>query len=428
MWRRVSSWFQTQAEAQPATPRVLMYEAGDTIAFTSEATIPELRGQRASIVRTRIYQFADDTIQTYVIKTESGQDYGFSITEDDRIGYLSVSRELSSAERRAWFDPDALSFFLEKTTAQTLRCRATSPQDAPWAAERYTKSVDLISGIISEPGKRGGGPFNFSYSMLLDAASERAIEIEQYIEHGIIRMFATVFMPMSALSMELQPAIRHEPSVKKTTTPLDLQTPIVSSEPPLFLPEDNEDAAPDKTVYSAQIIPLHDAFAALSQELRDMDDEDEEAAGLEEPARKIFKNDFRRLDVREAERVPAWDASNVNPVPDFLLKPRDEAGDKSDHLFKKIFEPKHNQIACDPESAELLQTEAKRHGMSVQEMIRNVVGLHHDEATTTIDLPLSDEDYKILAMRYQIRPDRKDEIRKRMSEELSRAVSLLSRK
>lgn len=131
MWKRVSSWFQPQASAEQVAPRALNFDVDDTIAFTQAATIPELRGQRASIVRKRIYQFADDTIQTYVIKSERGQDYGFSITEENHIGYISVSRELSTAERRAWFDPDALSFFLEKTTAQTLRCRAKSQNDAP---------------------------------------------------------------------------------------------------------------------------------------------------------------------------------------------------------------------------------------------------------------------------------------------------------
>lgn len=428
MWKRVSSLFRTQAQPVTVSATLPEYDVGDTVGFTSAATIPELRGKRATIVRKRLYQFADDLIQTYVIKTEDGHDFGFSITEDDMTSYLSISRELSSAERRAWFDPDALSFFLEKTTAQTLRCRASDGHDTPWAAERYTKSVDLIAGVISEPGKRGGGPFNFTYSMLLDSASERAIEIEQYIEHGIIRMFATVFMPISALSMDVQPAIRHEPAIK-TAAPLDLQTPVEDKEPPLFLQEDEEEGAPDKNVHSAQIIPLHDAFAALSMELRAMDDEEEAAYDSEEPPRKIFKNDFRRLDVREADRMPQWDNVNANPVPDFLLKPRDETGDKPDHLFKKMFEPKHNQITCDAQSAEILMNEAKRNGVSVQEMIRTVVGLNHDERqTATIELPLSDDDYKALAMRYQIRPDKKDEIRKRMSEELSRAIGSVTGK
>lgn len=401
------------------------YDVGDTVAFTQNSTIPELRGKRATIVRKRHYQFADDTIQTYVIKTEDGHDFGFSITEDDITAYLSISRELSTAERRAWFDPDALSFFLEKTTAQTLRCRANTPMDAPWAAERYTKSIDLIPGVISEPGKRGGGPFNFTYSMLLDAASERAIEIEQYIEHGIIRMFATVFMPIGVLSNELHAPIRHEPTLKAAAAPLDLKTPAPAEEPPLFIQPEEEVDAPEKTVHSAQIIPLHDAFAALSQELRDMDDEDDIAFDPAEAPKKIFKNDFRRLDVREADRVsPQWNEAPSNPVPDFLLKPRDEAGEKPDHLFKKMFEPKHNQIVTDAQSAEILMNEAKRSGVSVQEMIRGVIGLNHEEREmTTIELPLSDDDYKMLAMRYQIRPDKKDEIRKRMSEELTRAIS-----
>lgn len=425
MWKRVSNLFRSPAQPQMVAASLPEYDVGDTVAFTQSASIPEVRGKRATIVRKRHYQFADDTIQTYVIKTEDGHDFGFSITEDDITAYISISRELSTAERRAWFDPDALSFFLEKTTAQTLRCRASTAPDAPWAAERYTKSVDLIPGVISEPGKRGGGPFNFTYSMLLDAASERAIEIEQYVEHGIIRMFATVFMPIGVLSNELQAPIRHEPSLKAASSPLDLKTPAPVEEPPLFLPQEEGTGEPEKTVHSAQIIPLHDAFAALSQELRDMDDEDDEAFDPQEPPKKIFKNDFRRLDVREAERPsPQWNETPTNPVPDFLLKPRDEAVEKPDHLFKKMFEPKHNQIVTDTQSAEILMNEAKRSGVSVQETIRHMIGLSHDEREmTTIELPLSDDDYKMLAMRYQIRPDKKDEIRKRMSEELTRAIS-----
>ena len=121
MWKRVSNLFRSPAQPQMVAASLPEYDVGDTVAFTHAASIPEVRGKRATIVRKRHYQFADDTIQTYVIKTEDGHDFGFSITEDDITAYISISRELSTAERRAWFDPDALSFFLEKTTAQTLR-------------------------------------------------------------------------------------------------------------------------------------------------------------------------------------------------------------------------------------------------------------------------------------------------------------------
>lgn len=442
MWNRVSRWLGASGEPPSSAPSLLSATLGQSVTFTEQATIKALRGVSGQLIRQRHYSFGDDHLDSFILKTQTGQEFGFSLIQEDDAAYVSLSRELSTAERRAWFDPDALSFFLEKTSAQTLRCRANGPADAPWAAERYTKTVDLVLGSVKEFGKRPTSA-NFTYSMLLDAAGERAIEIEQYGDHGLIRMYATVFMPLYSIDLL-------EPSETLLHAKVPSETIIPVKNPPLFLDqriaendndslgaeedfENPEDAdTSNRLLSSAQIIPLHDAFLALSKELESMAEQEidaflhtgdatESASGNTEKA--VFKNDFRRLEPASNQASLKLAPEPEAPVPDFLLKPRETVKEKPDQLFKKIFEPKPSQILCDTQSAKIIKAQAAQRGVSEQHILRTMIGLEKDKPTmAAFDLPLSDEDYSRLAMRYQIRPDRKDEIRKRMSQELSKAI------
>jgi hypothetical protein len=59
----------------------------------------------------------------------------------------------------------------------------------------------------------------------------------------------------------------------------------------------------------------------------------------------------------------------------------------------------------------------------VRDVLRDMLGLESalsDEVV--IELPLSDSDYRILAMRYKLRPDHRIEIRARLEEELQRQL------
>lgn len=453
MWRRVSRWLGNENSLVKSIEQAISFSVGQTIRFDVTLDISELRGVRAELIRKREYRFDGDSIESYIIKTDAGAQYSFAMLCDDDIFYASISRELSTAERRAWFDPDALSFFLEKTSARTLRCRASSHADNSWAAERYTKTVDLVPAELIDSSKRGGAT-PFVYSMLMDASGEKAIEIEQYQDHGIVRMYATIFVPLNAIAL-LNDNYQHN-------TRQNLDAP--DDEPPLFLEplpaslaantlsskvdEDDVDSTAimgaNENTPSAKIIPLHDAFKALSDELKALAEEEvrdfleenlvsDKEVNSEFP-RKEFKNDFRRIEPAKEPPAKALKASSTedfnNPVPDFLLKPREEKPANEEQLFKKIFEPKASQILCDTESAEIIKSEAARLKQSPQDIIRSMIGLNEDPKPpmAAFELALSEEDYARLAMRYQIRPDKKGEIRKRMAEELAKSIAERTRK
>ncbi len=448
MWYRVSKWLAAKAAA-PSEGEAddAQLSVGQRISLNAHIPVTALQNQGGELIRERIYRFGEDEIRSFILKLDSGEEYSLSLLHDSDIRYASISRELSTAERRQWFDPDALSFFLEKTSAQTLRCRAPMPAESAWAAERYVKTVDLVEASMQEIGKRGQ-PTALTYSMLLDTSGEKAIEIEQYGDHGLLRMYTTIFIPLYAL--EISALAANEPAISPRET---------RGEPPLFLDvplakNDNqrpsaaksseqkeEDEGEDFALNaSAQILPLREAFEALTRELETMAEEEISAAfsdargtfeaSLQE--KPEFKNDFRR----KANEVPARalesEKTQTANVPEFLLKPREEAKvsassktaeSPADHLFKKIFEPKASQILCDVQSASVIEREAAERGVSTQDLLRTMIGLRDEKpAMHAFELSLSEEDYRKLAMRYQLRPDRREEIRKRMSEELASAI------
>lgn len=472
MWKRLSRWLQPPQEGEGISRLHVHFQVGDSLFFTKHCPIPHLQGQGAIVQRVRNYHFNGDEITSYLIKALDGREYGFSLNLEGDIAYIGISRELTSAERHSWFDPDALSFFLEKSSAQTIRCRATNPEDAPWSAPRYAKSVDLMKGRVIELQERGNSTKELIYSMLLDQDRQKAIEIEQYKEHGVIRLYSTVFMPFSVCLYGESARKKNDGIAQKGMPKIAVDsTEILELDTSLAMPitEDDRTTHPQKT---AQIIPIHDAFNALSKQL----DEEEivaleadskagnvgseggvGAAGLQletstktvmldpaaydsvplfkepistvieeaAPVKKIFRNDFRRLRIDERPSNPdRWAEDGATPpLPDFLLTPRAEE-EASHQLFQQIFTPKQNEVLCDKESAALLARQARQNNMSVQELIREKIGLGSmEKEVVSIDLPLTEEDYKKLAMRYHLRPDKKELIRQRMSEELMRVLT-----
>jgi hypothetical protein len=462
MWKQITRWLQpSDAKSDEATPSSPVLAIDDAVFFTDNCVIAELKNTLAHVIRRRIYRFSQDIIYNYSIKTTQGREYSITISDNSSAPYIGVSRELSSAQQRVWFDPDALGFFLEKTSAQTLKCHAKEAIDLAWSAQHYKKSVDLIYGQIANFDKVNAIPVGLTYSMLLDADQQKAIEIEQYEEHGLIRMYATMFMPYSSIQLgdEIPPdaVIKHTPSAQKNAPeeavfapPLKASSPPVKdTPPPIKGSSPNSKTADDKKKLTdhtassgAQILPMREAFEALSRELTNSEnasdthvqnghaptftDDDKQPEPHETPeepqaVKKIFKNDFRRLDI--AEKITdntQWESGEGAPLPNFLLAPKNAQDQAPLDLFQQIFETNPNQVVCDPQSAAFLSDQAQHQGLSVQELIREKIGLSDKkDSLVSIDLPLSAEDYKKLAMRYHIRPDKKEAIRKRMSEELS---------
>lgn len=368
---------------------------GTALRFHEGMPLRQLAGAEAIIAGVRQYQFGSEQTVSYALKLAHYRGIFLSIANDENGEYLAISRELSSAERHAWFDPDVLSFFTEATSAKTLKCRVDLQKEASWGAAKYVKTIDFLEANVSEgvglagEATRKARPMH--YSMLLDSSEEKAIEIEVYPEHGLTRVFATVFRPAS--DIQIIPHSR-----------LTLESPeeILEEEEPAASPEPRAEIIPISAQHMQNL-----AHALLGEE------EAAETATLVAPTKNSPKPDFKRLPTaKDFEEESA-------PLPAFLLEPHQSNTSEAPLLLDTLLEPEIQQFRCDLDTAQRMIGRALFERKPMRELLRDMVGLEplaRDEVI--FELPLTSKDYETLAMRYQMRPDRQVEIRAKLVEEL----------
>jgi hypothetical protein len=145
------------------------------------------------------------------------------------------------------------------------------------------------------------------------------------------------------------------------------------------------------------------------------------------------KPDFRRrheesdAPIRISRTLSAQEALELNaeqpPLPSFLM------GREPEYVaLDEVVTPETERLRCNLKAAKVLIDAALRNNLRVRDILRELLGLDAkitDEAV--FDLPLSDADYRQLAMRYKVKPDHRSEIRARLQEELERKLMAASR-
>ncbi len=133
-----------------------------------------------------------------------------------------------------------------------------------------------------------------------------------------------------------------------------------------------------------------------------------------------LRPDFRRITPVEKEGreiIP-----EPLPLPSFLLEPKYPAPavkNKEDYTLEDVMAPDTTQLRCDMVTARALIDRAAKHRLSIKDTVRGMLGLSLDVRDEVIfEVPLSDEDYKELAMRYHIKASHRQEIQARMLQEL----------
>jgi len=92
--------------------------------------------------------------------------------------------------------------------------------------------------------------------------------------------------------------------------------------------------------------------------------------------------------------------------------------DKSIKAIQVVFE-------LESEQSKSIRIDAIKKDLSPSDYIRQIVGLPGKKPIRPrLSVSLSDEDYAILGKRYNIKPDKKDEIRQKMKDELIKASNI----
>lgn len=349
---------------------------GQAIHFATHCPLKPLSGATAYVLAMRHYRFGTDVLKSYQLQLGRAKHYFLTVAEDAQGQYLSLSRALSEAEQDIWFGKDALGFFMEPSSAKSIRCKVDMKAEGDWAGERYQKSVDWIEGSITQAG--GGRPRGFHYNLLVNDTGEKALEIEHDDISGENRVFVTVYRPTED--------IRAIEEVAAIPAPAPTPEPVTQQEASLFKePVEQYISQPPKQ-----------------------------------------RPDFRRLDeiageeIRVARTTVSTDftAEEAATLPSFLV-----ARDGNYLSLDEVIPPEPERIRVGLNVARKLIERAQGKNVRVRDVLREMVGLDSALSEEVIfEMPLSNDDYHQLAMRYKLRPDHRDEIRARLEEELKKLL------
>lgn len=396
---------------------------GSVITFSSDCTLPQLAGARAIIRQVRTYRFGADINISYALEVGGDMHFSLTIAEDAEGFYLAVSRELDADEQDYWFGRDALSFFTEQSTAKTIRCKADLAIEGDWAAARYVKSVDWVEGSVLlgrlSTAQAGRQVKQFHYNLLVSDSGDRALEIEHEDATGENRVLVTVYRPVEDIAGIAEP-VPHVPA------------PPVLQVAPKELPKSAAQAEAAKAEQPLLRTPFI-ATNIVQQPMVAANNPTADPPLFAEPSRvqqqPHSRPDFRRLSEPEpAEPIfilrdeikpqPAMDAiidSGMPPLPSFLT-----ARENNYLSLDEVIPPETDRVRCNLKAAKVMIDLALARGVRVRDIMRELVGLDsalNDEVT--FEMPLSEQDYQSLAMRYRVRPDNREEIRRRLQMELS---------
>ena len=393
MWTQVQKMLNGSANGASGTmppavplrkpmPALEDLAAGKTLRFSKTCTLPPLADAVATVIAVRHYRFGDDAIKSFQLNVAGSKHYYLTVAEDEQGQYLGISRMLSELEQDSWFGHDALSFFTEASSAKSIRCKADLMIEDAWAASRYAKTVDWVSGSVSAHDSMRAAHM-IHYNLLVNEMGDKALEIEHEDGNGDNRFYITVYRPVHDIA-----------SVDAPHTPVAPAATSITSAPVAIIPANDD-------------VPLFREPVMVQP-----------VAPTPQPKQR---QDFRRLGDDSTpihiERTPPSERMLEEPeheLPAFLL------AREGDYLsLDEVIPPEAERVRVGLSAANALITQALSKNVRVRDVLRDMLGLHSALSEEVIfEMPLSDEDYRTLAMRYKLRPDHRIEIRARLEEEL----------
>lgn len=387
MWTQVQKMLNGNDDASPRPaapvrqpqPAFDALTVGKIISFSASCPLAPLAGASAVVVAVRRYRFGADEVKSYQLQLGKERHYFLTVAEDDMGKYLGISRQLSEAEQDSWFGHDALGFFTEASSAKSIRCKADMEAEGAWAAGRYAKTVDWVEGIVA-PNESPRLAHSIHYSLLVNETGDKAFEIEHEDTSGENRFFITVYRPVEDIAS------------------------IEAARPP----------APTPPQVAAPSLAANDDVPLFK--------EPQLTTPIAHPKQRL---DFRRLDeslpeIHIERTPPSLNEEDSLDLPAFLLQ-REERPYLS---LDAVLPPEAERVRVGIGAARGLIDTALRKNVRVRDVLREMLGLESAISDEVIfEMPLTDADYRTLAMRYKLRPDHRLEIRARLEEELRQKVT-----
>lgn len=341
-----------------------------------------LSAKRFKITGVRTYAFDGDKFVSFSMSHGLDHHVNLIVADVDEERYLAISRAISVDEALKLFSAESLSEVMEKLDNERLFCREGIVGFLGWTAPSYRKTISQMGGQVCEGDYREFAlPEDpdllvpFDYTLFVSDNDEFAIEIESY-EDGRVDMYATIYRRSTDIA-------RVFPPVK------------------LFAGQEEEMATNGVSQDRGPVL-MH--------------------ATLEE----IPQSSNFEMDVHTPVESGSYTAETSN-VAELRPEVREETPKASTSVAAKPLPPivdsgrvPSDLLECDMHVAGKIIDEALRNEMTLNELIRRILGLSANmKDQIYIPLALTEDDFQQLAERYGLDPTNRDELRRQIVEELS---------
>lgn len=333
----------------------------------------ELSGKKCDIGEHTLYQFGSGRFISHQLKDEGKIICQMIVANAGQNQvYLALSRLLDERDVICLFSDDERQALPDLSQFSKLYIREHSPGIKEWVTMQYQRRIQ---------GERGqkttnAGTRTFQYSLFVNEANDKALEIE-WFDDGGYEVYATIYRPVSDIVQVQFERPSSANSLKEFIKPPALKD---------RFDEENELSSPEKPS-SAEIISL--------QTLR------------QEP--KISQATTSMIDPSEDDEISS---APVSP-----LAVKEPLVSEGNHEVAPSRE--EDSLTCDIRVAAKIIDEALRNDMHLGDIVRRVLGLPVDiSETVKFHVPLSDQDYRMLAERYHLMPHEKELIRESIVQDL----------
>jgi len=399
--------------------------------------------RRFRVVAVHTYVFGEEHFTSFSMAQPQGAGVNMIVAGQGESRYLALSRKISQEELTLLFDEWRIDGILHAPAQQRLQTKVPEAILRGWIAPAYRKVIGGQAGALyrgrhfneSETDAEGQSYHirDFNYYLLVSDDRGHALEIEEY-DDGKLDVYVTVFRPANDVSRVDAPVRRLGESKLRA-----LLTPYAE------VSEDDEDEAHRQAKEK-----FEDMLAVEELEQRQAEEaaeEESKIAGVEVAAEEeTVVEEEKQEEVVEAAAEEAVEEVKAEEIGDVEIESI-EAGAEEMRMYADKQEARGEivsaaaampvsasgshvmtlgpkaipeTIACNAKIASRLIDEAVRNEMSLEVVVRKVLGLSssgNDQVLFNVNL--SDDDYALLAGRYEMSPDDRDAIKRRMVEELA---------
>lgn len=349
---------------------ITQIKEGDTLAFGAMQQ-EELSKVVCYVGMPTVYHFAGNQFVSHSLVDMKGAEICTMIVAGGQHGatpYLALSRRISEVHKPYLCTEEDFNMVTQGTMPSQLYVREHTGGMTDWLHMRYELRINDVRGTTID---KHNEVRTFNYTLYAATKEAKALEIERY-PSGECAIYATIFRPASDI-------VR--------ITPKQASTRPASPRP-----------------------RMTGAMQELNmQELRNVEMKDSLSSAIKKAS--------------QPEMTPSSDASEQKvvslPVTNAAKAQKNTALVTSKQHLPVIKED-FGTIRCNLRMASKLIDEALKSDMRVVDVMRRALGLSVTDADSiTFDLHLSDNDYKILADRFELSVHDKEAILALVVEELS---------